>query len=387
MSTTFQAGTPEPAFSADEYPRILAGLVLADPADRSVLTVLGIGTILVQAHAGRLLVHPRIALQLDEVLIACFKAQGGIYPLRHAHVADSFYIEYIPERRTLWLKFQTLLGSRLLMAMTAAQADQFEQTVRGLCPGASHAGAETGDTAVLEEIGLLAVRGQRLELPAQRLAHYARIKALVQAAGGRYARNGFAFPAGCDVPALLAALRTGGRPNPKKERQAFFTPQGLAEETVAQAGGLAGKRVLEPSAGDGALADAARAAGAQVIAVESHGPSAQILRDKGYEVLERDFLSLSPADTGLCDAVIANPPFTRGQDVAHVTHMWQFLRPGGILVSLMSPSWRTGRTQSQRAFREFAEHIGACVEELPSGAFKASGTNASTVRLRAAKPA
>ncbi len=226
MSTTLQADTSNPAFTADEYPRLLAGLVLAYPADRSVLTVLGIGSILVQAHAGRALAYPRIALQLDEVLIACFKSQGGIYPLRHAHVADDFYIEYIPERRTLWLKFQTLFGSRLLMAMTPAQANEFEQTIRGLCPGASQPAAETGDTAVLEEIGLLAVRGQRLELPAQRLAHYVRIKALVQAAGGRYARNGFAFPAGCDVPALLAQLSAGGRPNPKKERQPLV--QGLA---------------------------------------------------------------------------------------------------------------------------------------------------------------
>ena len=43
-------------------------------------------------------------------------------------MADDFYIEYIPERRTLWLKFQTLFGSRLLMAMTPAQANEFEQT-------------------------------------------------------------------------------------------------------------------------------------------------------------------------------------------------------------------------------------------------------------------
>lgn len=386
MSKTLRADAPVPAIPAEQFPRLLAGLTRAESPDRSVLTLQGIGRLIVQAHAGRAMAYPRIAMRLDDALIAAIEAQEVLYPLRQPQVADAYYVEYIPEMGTLWLKYQMILGSRLLMALTPAQSVQFEQAILRLIPGTSGAAAEGSDASLLAEIGLLTVQGQRLELPAQQLVHYARIKALVQAAGGRYACNGFTFEPGCDVAALLAQLRAGGQPNPKKERQAFFTPPVLAAETVAWAGDLAGKRVLEPSAGEGALADAARAAGARVLAVESHGPSARILHDKGYEVLERDFLALSPAETGLCDAVIANPPFTRGQDMAHVMHMWRFLRPGGVLASLMSPGWRTGRTKAQREFQSFVERTGALVEELPAGAFKASGTHVAAVRIRVDKP-
>ncbi|WP_406625366.1 hypothetical protein [Acidovorax sp. SDU_ACID1] len=108
---------------------------------------------------------------------------------------------------------------------------------------------------------------------------------------------------------------------------------------------------------------------------------------QGDEELEQDFLALSPADIGLCDAVIANSPFTRGQYIAHVRHMWRSLRPGGMLVSPMPPVWRTGRTRAQRAFWDFVERLGTHVEALLPGAFSASGTDAATVRIRVVKPA
>lgn len=388
MSTTYRADAPMPAFTAEQFPRILGCLTLATPQDRSLLTILGLQAIDRPAAGGT---PQRIALRLDDGLTAAIEATGVIYPLRHAKIGDDYYVEYIAEQRALWLKYQQILGSRLLISLTDDQAARFEDAIRRLSRPRPAAAPDTGAPTLLDEIALLTIRGQRIDLPALPLQHYARIKALIQSAGGRYARNGFAFGTGCDVEALLSQLRAGEQPNPKKERQAFFTPPAVATETVAAAaevlGGLAGKRVLEPSGGEGALADAARAAGADVLAVENHGPSAQILRDKGYEVVEQDFLSLAPDATGLFDAVIANPPFTGGQDIAHVAHMWRFLRAGGVLVSLMSPGWRTGRTRTQREFLDFTQAMDARVEELPPGAFKASGTNAAVLRVCMVIPA
>lgn len=383
MSMTSWAQAPTPALTAEQFPSILAGLILAQPSDRSVLTLLGLAAV-DRPSAGCGTEQPRAALRLDQTLLASIQAQGVIYPLRRPLVGDDYYVEYIRECHTLWLKYQQIIGSRLLIALTHQQAAQFEFAVRRLRepqPDASPA-----SPALLDEIGMLIVRGQRIELPTQQLAHYPRIKALVQAAGGTYARNGFSFGSGCDVDALLVQLRAGEQPNPKKDRQAFFTPQSVATEFVAWAGDLSGRRILEPSAGEGALADAARAVGAQVLAIENHAPSAQILRDKGYEVIERDFLSLVPAEIGLFDAVIANPPFTGNQDIAHVTHMWRFLRPGGVLVSLLSPGWRSGRAKAQREFREFTEKDHAQVEDLPAGSFKTAGTTAAVLRIRMVKP-
>lgn len=383
MFTTYRADAPNPAFTAEEFPRIPGCLTLATSQDRSLLTVLGLHAIDRPPAAST---PPRIALRLGDRLTAAIEATGVIYPLRHAKIGDDYYVEYISEQRTLWLKYQQIIGSRLLISLTDAQAARFEDAILRLRQPRPAAAPDVGASTLLEEIALLTVRSQRIDLPALPLQHYARIKALIQGAGGRYARNGFSFGAGCNVEALLSQLRAGEQPNPKKERQAFFTPPAVATDTVAAAvevlGGLAGKRILEPSGGEGALADAARAAGADVVVVENHSPSAQILRNKGYEVLEQDFLSLSPEATGLFDAVIANPPFTGGQDIAHVAHMWRFLRAGGALVSLMSPSWRTGRTRTQREFLEFTQAMGACIEELPPGAFKASGTNATVLRVR-----
>lgn len=389
MSSTPWAETPTPVLATEQFPRILAGVIAAESHDRSVLRIFGL-----PEPAGFDAGHtqsprPQIALKLYESLIEAVLASGVVYSLRTVRVADDFYIEYIPARRSLWLKYQQILGSRLLIQMTEEQAQLLEKTAQQL--RAPERAEDVGiDTSSLQgEMALLRTKGQRIELPTRQLLHYARIKALILAAGGVYSRNGFQFGAAIDVTEVLTRLRGGEKPNPKKARQAFFTPEDLAAETVAWAaeylGDVAGKRMLEPSAGDGALAEPARAAGAKVLAVEIDGSSAQILRDKGFEVVERDFLSLSLADVGLFDVVIANPPFTKDQDITHVIHMWRFLRPGGVLVSLTSPGWRTGRTKAQRNFRAFVENIGAEVEALAAGAFKASGTKVSVLRLRAVK--
>ena len=387
MSSTLWADAPTPVLATEQFPRILAAVIAADPRDRSVLRIFGIPTSVETEHTPG--ARPQIALKLYEGLIQAVLDSGVIYSLRNVRVADDFYVEYLREQRSLWLKYQQILGSRLLIRMTDEQAESFEETVRQLQAPEPAKAAETEPASLQGEMALLRAKGQRIELPARRLQHYAHIKTLILNAGGVYSRNGFQFGAAIDVTQVLNRLRGGEKPNPKKDRQAFYTPEDVAAETVAWAmeclGDLTGKRMLEPSAGEGALAEPARAADAKVIAVEINGPSAQILRDKGFEVIERDFLSLSLADIGLFDVVIANPPFSKDQDITHVIHMWRFLRPGGVLVSLTSPGWRTGRTKAQRNFRAFVDNIGAEVEALPAGTFKASGTKVSVLRLRAVK--
>lgn len=387
MSFTPWAEAPTAILEIEQFPRILAAVIAADPHDRSVLRIFGLPA---SAEANQTAEsRPQIALKLYEGLIQAVLDSGVVYSLRNVRVADDFYVEYSREHRTLWLKYQQILGSRLLIRMTDEQAASFETTAQQLQAPEPAEDTDADATSLQGEMALLRARGQRIELPARRLQHYPRIRTLILNAGGVYSRNGFQFGAAIDVAQVLNRLRGGDKPNPKKERQAFYTPENLAAETVAWAmeclGDLTAKRVLEPSAGEGALAEPARAADAKVTAVEIDAASAQILRDKGFEVVERDFLSLSLADIGLFDVVIANPPFSKDQDITHVIHMWRFLRPGGVLVSLTSPGWRTGRTKAQRNFRAFAENIGAEVEALPPGAFKASGTNVSVLRLRAIK--
>jgi 16S rRNA G1207 methylase RsmC len=75
---------------------------------------------------------------------------------------------------------------------------------------------------------------------------------------------------------------------------------------------------------------------------------------------------------GPFDCVVMNPPFRRGLDVQHVTHARQFLKPGGLLISLCY----NGMVQAKGL-----RPIASTWEVLPSGSFKSEGTAAETVLL------
>src|SRR3546814_4046174 len=99
----------------------------------------------------------------------------------------------------------------------------------------------------------------------------------------------------------------------------------------------------EPSAGTVVLATAARASGALVNGVEIQPCRAHELRVlHGFEaVRQADFLTLPPSP--IYDRIVMNPPFDRGRDCDHVRHAFGFLKPGGILVAVMSRRAEIGR--------------------------------------------
>ena len=100
--------------------------------------------------------------------------------------------------------------------------------------------------------------------------------------------------------------------------------------------------VLEPSAGIGSLCDAVAAecpaVAERIDCVERWEPAADVLELKGYAKPHRvDFLTIDPDKWGRqYDRIIMNPPFETLQDINHVLHAWQFLKPGGRLVAIMS---------------------------------------------------
>lgn len=179
----------------------------------------------------------------------------------------------------------------------------------------------------------------------------------------------------------------------------FETNEETAERLFDRAGYQAfeGKTVLEPSAGRGKLADMARSKGAaRVQCVEiQHGLAAE-LRQKGHAVREGDFLAMTPADLGMFDVVVMNPPFDRGRDCDHVRHALQFLKPGGVLVAIMAAGVEFREDKRTTAFRAMIEKHTAPMErwgprrdfyELPAGSFAHAGTMVNTVTLAVRKPA
>jgi len=128
MSSSSWADAPTPVFATEQFPLILSAVIAAKSNDRSAPRILGLrepGERGVRGQSYR----PHIALRLSEGLIDPILASGVIYSLRTPRVADDFYIEYFQEQQVLLLKYQKILGSRLLIRMTDAQAAQFEETV------------------------------------------------------------------------------------------------------------------------------------------------------------------------------------------------------------------------------------------------------------------
>lgn len=188
-------------------------------------------------------------------------------------------------------------------------------------------------------------------------------------------------------------LLTGEYTDAKKEFDAFYTPQPIADKVRAAAGIEPGMRILEPSAGEGALLRGLDCAALYIVAVEKNNAVARALYDNRNFALDHvwngDFLSAEPgvkpwlaADF---DRVIMNPPFSKGQDAKHILHALKFLKPGGRLVAIGSAGFKFRKDGAYGEFWRMADqllkrglsHPG--IEDLPPGSFKASGTNVNTV--------
>lgn len=156
----------------------------------------------------------------------------------------------------------------------------------------------------------------------------------------------------------------------------FPTPKPLAARMAELAGVKPGMRVLEPSAGNGHLADAAKAAGAEVDAVEISDALRDVLQAKGHNIVGRDFDSHEAS--GQYDAVIMNPPFGDRKDAAHIMRAWDMLKTGGKLVAIAGEGVFLGSDSKAQAFRDWLDQQGAKVEKLPENTFKGADLPAQT---------
>ncbi len=174
----------------------------------------------------------------------------------------------------------------------------------------------------------------------------------------------------------------------KKVTQAFYTPLAVVKQLLVFADIKSGMCVLEPSAGQGALADEIRKIpGVHLYLVEKDPESVRILTNKGYTPLCMDFLVYAEKNKPVFDCIVANPPFTKGQDIDHALAMWGLLKQGGRLAIIMSASVLHGTTKRHKAFRALLESAASYTSEtLEAGAFKESGTMVSTIMFWINKP-
>lgn len=162
----------------------------------------------------------------------------------------------------------------------------------------------------------------------------------------------------------------------------FPTPLPVIELMIYHADMVAGPcRVLEPEAGSGGIADVIRERfkDASLTLYERHMSLRDVLTLKGYTLAGADFLDAEP--TAEFDRVLMNPPFENGQDIDHVRHAFRFLKPGGRLVSIMSPGPFFRQDRKATSFRDWFESLSGEKIDLPAGSFKESGTGVATVLI------
>jgi len=124
-------------------------------------------------------------------------------------------------------------------------------------------------------------------------------------------------------------------------------------------------RVLEPSCGDGRILDVLRARGCRSLGIEVHAGRAAEARAKGHDVLTANFLE-QPARPEF-DFVVMNPPFYGRHYVKHVRHAFEFLKPGGRLVSILPATAHYDHDELKGRW-----------QDLPVGSFAEAGTNVPT---------
>lgn len=204
---------------------------------------------------------------------------------------------------------------------------------------------------------------------------YQKVNVAIEAAGGKWNRKAKAHL--FDVPpreALGLVVAAGVVIDTKKERQAFYTPSHIADR-LAKIADVRGHRVLEPSAGNGALADACIRGGASMVSVIEMDPEECInLKAKGYVGLEGDFLTARPRP--IFSRIVMNPPFAKNQDVKHLSRALQWLAPQGVIVCILPDRFRD---KSLRSLIDLPH--GYELEEfpLPPKTFSESGTNVNTI--------
>lgn len=217
---------------------------------------------------------------------------------------------------------------------------------------------------------------------------YERVDAVLRKIGGRWNRSkgGHVFP--FPIEDMIAeAVASSSFVDRKQDLQLFETPPDRCETMVDRLNVQPGDLALEPSAGTGRLVRALKRRGALVTAVEIDPTNAASLAPLCDNLEVGDFLAFVDRCATLFDVIAMNPPFTRGQDMAHVQAAFRLLKPGGRLSAIVSESAFHRDTRQAGAFRAWLKEIGADVEAIEAGAFSKSGTVVATRMIVATAPA
>lgn len=170
----------------------------------------------------------------------------------------------------------------------------------------------------------------------------------------------------------------------------FPTPAGVIEKMIKpymrRNPGLAGRTVLEPSAGKGDIANYINPPDRPLYApsipldcIECDFDLAAILKENRHSIVGYDFLGFRPAK--MYDLIVMNPPFSRGAE--HLLHAWDILEGGDIVCLLNEETINNPCTKRRKLLAEIVaehgevEYLGACFDT----AERKTGVRVAMVRL------
>lgn len=228
---------------------------------------------------------------------------------------------------------------------------------------------------------------------------YLKVNKALEAIGGKWNRKLKAHLFDGDAADRVDEALLSGEVATAKDIGFFPTPPEVGATLCAAAFLDPGMTVLEPSAGDGSLAQAILNAchPARLTLVERDERLAAKAADRfgnddRVAVSHADFFSWRP-ELPEFDRVIMNPPFIRERDggvirthLDHVRRAFGMLRAGGRLVSVLPSSVEFREDRAHVGFRNWFEACGATYQKLPPEAFRSAGTLVQTVAVAVTKP-
>lgn len=117
--------------------------------------------------------------------------------------------------------------------------------------------------------------------------------------------------------------------------------------------------------------------------IELNGQCKKVLREKGLNVIWSNFLDFRPKY--LYDRVIGAPNFKDNIDCAHVMKMYECIKLGGRVVSIMSPRWMTEDSELQVEFREWLQDKKYTITMLPDNSYVEDGKTVPTILINLEK--
>ncbi|THD47197.1 DUF4942 domain-containing protein [Enterobacteriaceae bacterium ML5] len=177
-----------------------------------------------------------------------------------------------------------------------------------------------------------------------------------------------------DPRPVVDHIVTSGLIPDQKSHQFYPTPQSLAERCVELADIQPGNICLEPSAGQGGIADYMPAL--RTVCIEISPLHCKILESKGFKTIKADFLQWVAPTTPKFDRIVMNPPFSEGRAQAHILAASECLKTEGRMVAVL-PAGMRGKDVLSGFNLEWSEIIDN----------EFSGTSISVVILTATKRA